>query len=252
MTMINPTLQEAVAAKQEGRDDDALRLLLTLYDQDGHLDPEVGDSRNIASYLWQLLVPCHPPARDALIRMRERQVSKLLAGDHVYSADVRRPRSRFEIVADMNGILKDSRSTYDLFVRFESLLPDLARRQAYRALPAMVEAGDFARADRYLADPLEQLGHLNGLAPHLPLFPPAGVPPRLAGELSNFMRDVRLREATLRGLGREAEAQTLRAAALAGIVSDEMRTLAEREIAEPGTIIREVSEHREAQDGPGP
>ena len=252
MTVINPTLQEAVTAKQEGRDDDALRLLLTLYDQDGHLDPDVGDSHYIASYVWQLLVPCHPPAREALTSMRDHQASKLLAGDHVYSADVRRPRSRFEVVADMNGILKESRSTYDLFVQLESLVPDLARRQAYRALPAMVEAGDFARADRYLADPHEQLGHLNGLAPHLPLFPPAGVPPRLAGELSNFMRDVRLREATLRGLGREAEAQALRAAALAGIESDEMRALAEREATEPGTIMHEVTGHRMAMDEPRP
>ena len=248
MTAINPTLQEAVTAKQEGRDDDALRLLLTLYDQDGRLDPAVGDSHFIASYLWQLLVPCHSPARETLTSMRDHQASKLLAGDHIYSADVRRPRSRFEVVADINGILKESRSTYDVFVQFEWLLPDLAGRQAYRALPAMVEAGDFARADRYLADPLDQLVHLNDLIPHLPLFPPAGVPPRLAGELSNFMRDVRLREATLRGLGREADAQTLQAAALAGIMSNEMRTLAEREITEPGTIISEVTEHRMAID----
>lgn len=252
MTVINPIVQDAVTAKQEGRFNDALHLLMTLYDQDGQLDPEVGDSNYVVSYLWQMLVTCHPPARDALTGMRDRQAIKLLAGDHVYSADVRRPRSRFEVVADMNGILKDSHSTYELFVQIESLLPDLAHRQAYRALPAMVEAGDFARADRYLADPPEQLDHLNGLVLHAPLFPPAGVPPRLAGELANFMRDVRLRETTLRGLGREEEAGALRAAALAGIASDEMRALAEREIGESGTIIREVSAHRIAQDELGP
>ena len=66
------------------------------------------------------------------------------------------------------------------------------------------------------------------------------------------MRDVRLREATLRGLGREAEAQALRAAALAGITSDEMRAFAEREATEPGTIMLEVTGHRMAMDEPWP
>jgi hypothetical protein len=252
MTVINPILRDAVAAHEAGRYDDALRHLMMLYDQDGQLDPDVTASHFITTYLWELLVPCHPPAHEALTGMRDRQVRKLLAGDHTYSSDVRRPRSRFEVLVDMNHVLKDSRSTYEIFVQLESLLPDLARRQAYRALPAIVEAGDFARADRYLADPLDQLDHLNALISQLPLFPPLGAPPRLAGELSNFMRDVRLREAILRGLGREAESETLRSEAVAGIASDEMRSLALREIAKPGAIMREVSEHRIALDEFGP
>lgn len=61
-------------------------------------------------------------------------------------------------------------------------------------------------------------------------------------ELSNFMKDVRLRAAVLHGLGREAEAEALRNAALAGIALDVVRSLAQREMTAPGTIMREVTE----------
>ncbi|WLI90115.1 hypothetical protein Q4S45_03045 [Massilia sp. R2A-15] len=221
---------------------------MSLYDDDGELAPGVAASHFMATFLWELLAPAHPAAREALTRMRDRQVRKLLDGDQIYSADQRWPRSRFEAVAGMNDILKDSRSTYEVFRQFEALMPDLARRHAYRALPAIVEARDFALAERYLSNPLDDLDFVNELALTLPLFPPEGAAPRLAAELSNFMRNVRLCEATLRGLGRGGEADALRTAALAGIAPDEMRELAQREIAIPGAITREATARRALED----
>ena len=106
-----------------------------------------------------------------------------------------------------------------------------------------------ARAERHLPrDPMERLNELNALALNLPLFPPHRSAPRLTAELSNFVKDVRLCADTWEGLGRHAEAHALRAAALAGLAQDEMRTLAMRELAEPGAITSAITAHQMAQD----
>lgn len=247
---IDPILQDAITAKQEGRYDDALRHLITVFDQNCG-DNSLAQARHfITMFEWSMLAECYPPAHQALATARDEQVRLLLNGDAMFnSSGEYRERSRFEVIAEMNDILKDARSTYDVFLEIESLLPELARRHISRALPAIVEAGDFARAERYLPDPLKELDYLNGLTNTFPLFPPNRTAPRLAAELSNFMKDVRLRESILRGLGREDEAQALRGAALAGIVSDEMRALAEREIESPGAITPEVVSRSMALDG---
>ena len=92
--------------------------------------------------------------------------------------------------------------------------------------------GRAERAERHLPrDPMERLDELNALALNLPLFPPHRSAPRLTAELSNFVTDVRLR-----------------AAALAGLAQDEMRTLAMRELAEPGAITSAITAHQMAQD----
>jgi hypothetical protein len=130
-------------------------------------------------------------------------------------------------------------------------MPEAAREAAWTALPALVEAGDFERAERYLPEPLARIEELNALAPKLPLFPPPGAAPRLAAELSNTMKDLRLCVATLEGLGRTGEAAELRSAALAKLGSDEMRELGGRELAEPGAIHRENAARQMAQEGRG-
>ena len=76
----------------------------------------------------------------------------------------------------------------------------------------------------------------------------AGINDTLQDPHSNAMKAVWLCAATFEGLGRGTEADALRSAALAGIQSEEMRALAARELAEPGTIFRELGEHREAQE----
>jgi putative acetyltransferase len=76
-----------------------------------------------------------------------------------------------------------------------------------------------------------------------PLLPPNRQPPRLAAELANFVRDLALRCAVLEGLGRAVEANVLRASALSGLANDDMHAMALRELAESGTISRELGEH---------
>jgi len=73
-------------------------------------------------------------------------------------------------------------------------MPEDARRAAWTALPAMVAAGDFERAERYLPDPLARIGELNAMAASLPLFPPLGAALRLAGIESEEMRALAARK----------------------------------------------------------
>src|SRR5437764_1265482 len=184
-------------------------------------------------FTWQLLAEDHAPARAALAHARDGQARRLVDGDFSFASGRGWPSTRFGLVHQMNEILKDSRATRDLFVRLEALAPERARRDAFLALPAIVEAGDFERAARYLPrDPLGRLGELNEDAQRFPLFPPDRTAPRLATELSNFMKDIRLCATTWAGLGRSAEAEQLREAALAGLASDELRALASSELAE--------------------
>lgn len=198
------------------------------------------------------------PALDALAVARDEQVRHLLASDeNVSNGGDGSRRSRFALIADMNETLKDPRATYELFVELDSRLPAIARQVAFRALPAIVAAGDFTLAERYMADPLDLQNHaadLNRMAGEFPLFSPTlTAAPRLAAELSNFMRDVRLRAAVLHGLGRASEADALRHQALAGLASEGMRALAQRELAVPGTIIRAITDHRmELEAAPNP
>jgi hypothetical protein len=237
--------KDAVMARHEGRDDDALRLLKGLFDEVSNGAPRFFGQYFITMLEWSQQAEKYHPAYEALVSARDEQVRRLLSGDEILGAGGdARPHSRFQVIVDMNNTLKDSRATYTLFVQLVSFLPTLARREAFMALPAIVEAGDFALAERYLTDPLERLEELNRMAGDFPLFPPLGAAPRLAAELSNFMKDVVLRAAVLQGLGRETEGESLRKAALAGLESEDMRALGIREIAVPGTIINEITSHQ--------
>jgi hypothetical protein len=155
--------------------------------------------------------------------------------------------SRFALIAEINRILGDARSTYEVFVRLDAMRPDLARRHAFLALPAVVAACDFALADRYQGEPLARLAALNATAATFPLFPPPEQAPRLAAELTLLVNDVRIASAVLRGRGRANDALALRARLLAGLPSGPVRALAQRELDEEGTIMREIVAHQMAQ-----
>ncbi|MQA37968.1 hypothetical protein [Rugamonas aquatica] len=236
--MQNPVLKDAIAAAHEGRDDDALRLLLSLG------SAETVSSEFMPMFVWHQLAARHEPSRAALVLARDGHIRRLLEdGDDFRVDGTPRRRSRFAMIVSINDTLKDSRSTYELFVQLEARLPELAEQRAFLALPAIVDVGDFILADRYLQDPMQRLGELNQLASHLPLLPPHDAPPRLAGELSSFTTEVRLRTSILVGLGQAEAAQSLRAAALAGLDSDEMRALATRELEAPGAIAKAIAAH---------
>jgi hypothetical protein len=244
------TVEEARAAIEDERYDDALQILKSLFNCEASNGSKIGGRYFITMFEWSLLVDDYAPAVDALASVRDEQLRLLLEGDYIFGdRNEPWPRSRFQVIAGMNDMLKDSRSTYEMFIHLMSSDPAQARKEAFRAMPAVVEAGDFVLAERYIDDPLARIDEINQLARDLPLFPPApGWTPRVAGELSNFIKFVMLRSIALRGLGRDVEAQALRDAALSGLASDEIRALAQREMDAPGAINRELTERRMSID----
>ncbi|SDG50431.1 MULTISPECIES: hypothetical protein [unclassified Duganella] len=232
------------AAYDEGRYDEALRLILEAFElaASGEGEPELDF---IVTYKWHLMLnDGYVPAREAMIRVRDAQRARLLTGELTFGAsDQVWPRSRFQVVLNMNQKLNDSRSSYDTFKQLLDIAPDVARRSAFSVVPAMVEVGDYTLAESYLGDPLADLGRLNDLAREFPLYPPRGQAPRLWAELFNFVRSVTLLMAVRRSRGREPEALALHTAALAGLESEALRTLAQREMAEPGLMNREIGNY---------
>ena len=238
---------EAIRAREEGRYEDALRHLLAAFARVLSSDRE----RHISDFLpmleWHFLAEEYPPARAALAEARDVQVHRLLAGELTYGLPRSQwfgPPSRFSLIVDMNETLRDPHSTSAVFARLEALFPEQAQRDAFVALPAVVEAGDFALAERYLPDPMGDLPRLNETAQNSPLFPPPRTAVRLAAELSNFANEVRLRAAILRGLGRGPEADALLEDALAGLANDELRDWVRRDLKWPGVIQRTCSERQ--------
>jgi hypothetical protein len=256
MGEVDLRLQQAGAMYEAGQYAEALSLLQQLFAEAELAFEPTSSSYFMTVFQWRLLTERYPPASAALEVVRNDQVQRLLTGDlffgrgesHGREAEMFRRVLRISLIIEMNDVLADPRSTYELFVQLDANQPELAREYAWRALPAVVEVGDYMLADRYRDDPLRFLGNVNEAARTLPLFPKAGMAPRLAAELTNFVRDVRISVLTLRGLGRDAESIALRHALLVGLESDAMRTLAQRELDEPGALHREVVDRQMAEE----
>jgi hypothetical protein len=238
--------------RQAGRHADALALLREQFAGAARAGAPAPPGLFLVMLEWAFLAAEYAPARTALEHARDEQIGRLLAGDTAVGPEGdRHPAflhgSRFALVAEMNRVLGDARSTYDVFVRLDAMRPDLARRHAFLALPSVVAAGDFALADRYRGDPLAHLAAVNETAAAFPLFPPPDQAPRLAAELTLVVNDVRIAGAVLRGRGRTTDALALRAHLLAGLPSGAVRMLAQRELDEEGTIMRAIVAHQAAQ-----
>jgi RimJ/RimL family protein N-acetyltransferase len=244
-------VQEAIRARQDGRYEDALRHVLAAFARMVSSDRQGRPGGFMTMLEWRFLAEEYAPAREAMAAARDAQVHRLLAGELTYGLPRNEwlgPRSRFSLIVEMNETLRDPHSTAAVFARLDASMPAQARLDAFTALPAVVEAGDFALGERYLPDPMSFLAQLNATAQSWSLFPPAGTAPRLAGELSNFARELRLRAAILRGLGRAAEADALLDAAMAGLVNDELRDWVRRDLRWPGVIHRAMADHQMEQD----
>lgn len=247
----NDKVQAAIAAQKDGRYDDARRLLERSFAEAERASSHGRSAYFITMFCWQRLVEDYPPARDALRSLREGQAGKLLAGDLYFGPardDDARRRTRFEVIVEINDLIGDPASTCALFTHFDATDPALARTSAGRALPAVVAMVQWVLAERYRGDPLRDVALCNTLALTMPLLPPAGAAPRLAGTLTYVVRDVHHGIATLTGLSRAEEAAVLRTALLDGLDDGDLRQLAERELAAPGSITRLVVDHQMARE----
>ena len=253
MPDIDNRLTRMSALRREGRHAEALPLLQQLFADAGQAMKPARSSHFIIMLEWKFLADAYAPARAALQAERDGQIRLLLAGEHAFGRhDSGRPQagdmSRFSLIVEMNDTLGEARSTADLFAQLDSSAPELARQYAWQALPAIVDAGNFALADRYRRAPLEHLETVNALAASQPLFPAPGMAPRLATELMNLVKDVRIAAAVLRGRGQATEADALYAALLAGLADDAMRALALRELDAPGSITADIVKRQMEQE----
>jgi hypothetical protein len=245
-------IERMQALDAAGRHDELLACLQQRYAETEQSPAPARTDYFMTMFKWKMLIEQYAPAAEALARARDEQARRLLGGEPYAGTapwlEDRRQMfdrvERFALIVDMNETLADPRATHALFLQLEARQPELARRYAWRALPAIVEAGDVALADRYRGDPLELLDTVNDSARTWTLFPPGRAAPRLAAELMNLTREARIGIAVLRGLGREAEADAVRDGLLRGLANEELRTLAERELEEPGTISRKLAEHQ--------
>jgi hypothetical protein len=213
----------------------------------------------VVMFEWQLLLEQqYAPARAALVTLREQQIARLLAGCRYLGCGISDKAAwaaapwlwveRQDLVVQMNELLGDPDSSGELLAKLEAEQPEHASRLGRRAIPALIAIEDYARAERYLGEPLAMLDAVNESARTLPWLPPPGVAPRLTAETCNLATSVRHAVVILRGTGREKEAQDLRAALLSGLESDVLRAAAERELDEPGAIIRMLVDHQVQQE----
>ena len=253
MTIVDPRMFDAMQLREARRHEEALTLLGQLFDE---ADSEPAPSRNrffMTMLEWQFLLEVHPPAQSPLRARRDAQVERLLGGAEYAGStpgeagDFRRA-PRFFLIAEMNELLGDERSTWETFKKLDAMYPAQAHSYAHVALDAVVAMRDYALAERYCGEPLDLLDAVNAGAREHPLFPPQRHPPRLAMDLSNLAKAVRIGMAILRGRGEDAEADKLREALLAGLESAELSDLARRELDEPGTITRVVVERQMAEE----
>src|SRR5690349_8550204 len=139
------------ALENEGRLDELLAFLQQRYAQaESSLAPARTDYF-MTMFQWKMLMEKYAPATAALEQARDEQARRLLAGE-LYSgvapapADHRQCFERVEriaLIVDMNETLGDPNATHSLFLQLEAQQPELARRYAWRALQAIVDAGDF-------------------------------------------------------------------------------------------------------------
>ncbi len=249
-------IQEAEALRAAGRLDELLCLLEQRYQATENMPAPERRDYFFTLFEWKMLIEDHAPARAALAQARDEQARRLLAGEYHVGAAAHEEShyqraDRLGLLVEMNRTLDDPGATREVFLQLEAGNPALARRDAYRVLEAIVEAGDFALAERYRGDPLDLLRSVNYSAATMPLFPPGREAPRLAADLTNLAKDVRIAIAVLRGLGRTEEADTVRAALLDGLATEELRVVAERELDAPGTISRTLGERQAALDETG-
>ena len=256
----DPAVAAAVAAHHEGRYEEAVPMLVQLFERSERESASMHSPFFITMFEWQMMLEDYPPARAALQALRDDQIRKFLAGQLIFAPDDTsvmvdepwRQKPRFSVVVRINDLLQDLASTCALFAGLDANNPELARRYGYMALPAIVAEQQWALAERYRRDPLQVLPECNRIRHTFSLFPSLDQAPRLAATFMSLMTDVHLALSVLENTGRAGEATALRAALLAGLEDDTLRDFAARDLADPGTISRELTEHRMALDAAAP
>jgi hypothetical protein len=198
-------LHSAWLGARAGRHAEALGEYVWFYEhaleENRHLAPV---RLSFALAYWKDLAKVYPPALDELMRIRNREMDRLLAGARDWDL--------FHAVVSINERLGLDYETHALFETVAAQDPHFAKRCCSIALPSLIDAGDFALAARFLPDSestvREHAGFLNRRFARRRgrRFDPA---PVFDAEVDNYTRLVKEHMAVLAGCGRLDEAATL-------------------------------------------
>ena len=215
-------LEEAMDAAHRGEHERALREYRWLHDYALDHDPAFcGVRLSFALAAWVELAEAYPPARDALLRIRDAKTQQLLQGEG--------SRATFEDVEAINSYLDDQRATYELFRQLREVEPRVADASADLAWESAAAFGDFALARACIDDPSTWLrtwtDGLNADIPFIRADARGPFPELEATTSAMFAERVALLLQVLTNVGEADEAVALRTGVLGAIEDQSVRNL---------------------------
>lgn len=185
----------------EGRHEEALREFVWFHEHALEESPSLHGVRlSFALGHWAELGKVYPPARQALEAQRDKHLAALLDGSGGKAA--------FHDIASINDHLGCLDQTYQVFLALLARDPDTAQACSRGAMEAIIAAGDFALAGRFLPDPERVVRRasefLNWDVAHRGKrrFTPA---PRIKAGIYNYAEEVKQVLTVLTGCGRQEE-----------------------------------------------
>jgi hypothetical protein len=156
---IDGWLRQAREETAAGHRTEALELFQRSVSAARALPGPIGVRLNYAFTDWAELARGYPPAREALLAVREQAADRLRTGGTEPGGPPGRPGSGptamddFSEVATISTRLDDPGYPVALFAELDEKLPDTAVACAVAARPLLIRAGRFDLARRYLDDP---------------------------------------------------------------------------------------------------
>lgn len=140
-------LEEAKSLAAQGRYEEALDKHVWFHDHALETTPSYyGVRLSFALNEWVELGKKYPKALTKLKEIRDEKTARLLAGEI--------NRATFHDVRSINHYLGESESTVRLFKEIEAARPEFAKSVYTLADKALIAAGEYALARKYLGDPI--------------------------------------------------------------------------------------------------
>jgi hypothetical protein len=206
-------------AAHDGRYEEALKEYVWFHEHALEFNPAFcGVRLSFALAYWAELAMVYPKARTVLREIRDRKAEAILTGEPNLPL--------FQDVVRINEEAFSDRATYDLFVTLRRSFPAAASEYSSLALPAIVTIGDFPLARQYLPDPTEEIRRLSALlnddVEELNDFPQSSAP-CMEAYVHNYVKDIKILLAILRGASESAEADEIQASAVTLVDSPDVR-----------------------------
>jgi hypothetical protein len=221
--------QAARTLAAEGRHEEALQEY-TWFFEHAHKEIKGFYAVRLSGVLadWVKLAEVYPKARQALeaIRDRKAQLLRLRLGRW----------DLFHEVVSINDYLGCRQQTYQLFKELAESDRGFAERCFDIALASILEAQDYAFAERFLADPVEKIAHLSDMLNRtVRRYKPADHPDTgyLESQIDFYAKRIREVLSVLEGCGRPGEAARMHELAVESVELSALRAPV-RAALEPG------------------